>query len=241
MNILSNYRNMYIFHRKNIIRFSLFFSSNQKDLSIMISHDIKTAIVIAPTQTSLALIKRKIKKNSRFIIKKQKYLQSLLSNNINFNYDKYTCRYLGKRYAVYRVKSSFEFVKLYRGIIYVYTKYPLNKKKVKTLLNAWCKQRACIKFARRLNDCLLNFNITQNIKLYHVNLKVLYLKNKFFYYDPQNYILLLNTTLVKLPTFFVDYIIYYSLFTIASATQNCCTAYQLLQSIMPKNTMLMRK
>lgn len=65
---------MYIFHRKNIIHFSLFFSSDQKELSIMIDHNMKTIVVIAPAQTSLALIKHKIKKNSRFIIKKQKYL-----------------------------------------------------------------------------------------------------------------------------------------------------------------------
>lgn len=228
---------MYIFHRKNIIHFSLFFSPNQKELSIMIDHNMK-AIVVAPTQTSLALIKHKIKKNSRFIIKKQKYLQSLLSNNADFNYGKYT--YLGKRYAFYRIKSCFESVKLYRGGIYVYTKHPLNRKKVKALLNTWCKERAYIKFAQMLNDCLFNFNIAQETKLYHVNLKVLYLKNKFFYYDPQNYILLLNIALIKLPTFFVDYIIYYALFTISNAAKSYCISYQLLQNIMPKNIILMR-
>ncbi|WP_339046548.1 YgjP-like metallopeptidase domain-containing protein [Candidatus Mesenet endosymbiont of Agriotes lineatus] len=229
---------MYIFHRKNIIHFSLFFSSNQKDLSIMIGHDIKTVIVIAPTKTSLTLIKHQIKKNSKFIVRKQKYLKSLLFNNTDFSDSKYA--YFGKRYAAYRVKSCFEFVKLYRGVIYVYIKHPLNKKKVKALLNTWYKERAHIKLAQRLNDCLFNFNITQKAKLYHVNLKVLYLKNKFFYYDPQNYILLLNIALIKLPTFFVDYILYYALFTISNAAQSYCIAYQLLQNIMSKDAILMR-
>lgn len=229
---------MYIFHRKNIIHFSLFFSSDQKELSIMIDHNMKTIVVIAPAQTSLALIKHKIKKNSRFIIKKQKYLQSLLFNNTDFSDSKYI--YLGKRYAAHRVKSCFESVKLYRGVIYVYTKHPLNKKKVRVLLNTWCKERAHIKLAQRLNDCLLNFNITQEAKLYHINLKILYLKNKFFYYNPQNYILLLNIALIKLPTFFVDYVVYYALFTISNAPQSYCIAYQLLQNIMPKNVILMR-
>ncbi len=233
---------MYIFYKKNCISCSLFFSANQKEISIMIDYSIKTITIIAPIQTPVAFIKQRLKKSISIISQKQKYLQLLLFNSATSYDERPTYCYFGKRYITCTLRSDFEFVKLYRGIIYVYIKHPSNKRKVKALLTTWSKQRAYIKFNARLNECLLNFNIAQKNKLYYINLKVLYLKNKFFYYDSQNYTLLLNSTLTKLPIFFIDYIIYHSLCTIANITQSCCLTYQVLQSVIPKNiNMLLTK
>lgn len=124
-----------------IIEFNLEFAK-RKSLGIKVYPD-KTVKVIAPLDTDLDKIKKKVKTKAAWIIRQQDFFLSFhpITPPRRFVSGE-THRYLGKQYRLKLIESEKEGVKLQAGNISVYCKDKNNKQSIENLLKAWFKDKA---------------------------------------------------------------------------------------------------
>lgn len=123
-----------------------------------------------------------------------------------------SCVYLGREFPLCTMKSDLDHVKLYNGVVYIYSNSTLSPVKKKSIITDWYKKRAQLKFNERLSECVLYLTAVKRIQIPNLIIDFIYSKNKISYYDDLHYILSLNVNLIKTPIFFIDYVIYYSIF-----------------------------
>ncbi|MDN5248112.1 MAG: DUF45 domain-containing protein [Wolbachia endosymbiont of Tyrophagus putrescentiae] len=139
------------------------------------------------------------------------------------------CIYLGRKYKLSVVKSDLDCVKLCHGTVHIYSK---SNTTAKTVIENWYKRRAQLKFKERLNECLLHLTAIKKMKVPSIIIKFSLSKNKIFHYDDTYCTLLLNVDLIKAPIFFIDYVIYYSIFRFI--LKNKCISFNFI-GMLPEN------
>ncbi|WP_410541869.1 hypothetical protein [Wolbachia endosymbiont (group E) of Neria commutata] len=110
------------------------------------------------------------------------------------------------------VKSNSDYVKLYHGIVHIYSKSALSNTRINSIISGWYKQCARIKFNERLSECLFYLTAIKKMRIPSLTIRLCHLKSKIFRYEEVTYVLALNVSLIKTPISFIDYIIYYLIF-----------------------------
>ncbi|MBV0899934.1 MAG: M48 family metallopeptidase [Wolbachia endosymbiont of Fragariocoptes setiger] len=142
------------------------------------------------------------------------YLQYLLNPIVSYIY-------LGRKFRLCVVKSDSNYVKLYNGIIYVCSTSTSNSIKINFAVNNWYRKRAKIKFNERLRECLLHLTARRTIEIPDLIIKLNPLNKKISCYYESCNVLLLNMNFIRTPIFFIDYVIYHSIFFLILKRKNC--------------------
>ncbi len=122
------------------------------------------------------------------------------------------CIYLGREFKLCVIKSDSDYVKLYHGVVHIHSRFALSNTRINSIISAWYKKCARIKFNERLSECLFYLTAIKKMIIPHLTMKLCYLKSKIFRYEEMSYVLLLNVSLIKTPISFIDYVIYYLIF-----------------------------
>lgn len=125
--------------------------AERKTLGIKV-HPDKSVHVIAPIDSSVDDIKKKVKSKASWILKQQDFFLSFhpITPPRKFVSGE-THLYLGKQYKLKLREATQESVKLHGGLLEVFVKDKADKKRVEKLLKSWYKEKAIMHFENLFN------------------------------------------------------------------------------------------
>jgi len=117
-------------------------------------------------------------------------------------------KYLGRQYRlkVYRAKQ--DLIRYYRGRIELFTTQPENHKKKKHMITAWYKVRSQKKFSQSLERM---YPVMKKYGVDKPTLKIRQMKTRWGSYLKKDHAIILNSDLIKAPTFCIDYVVLHEL------------------------------
>lgn len=180
---------------------------NRKTLAISVCPDLSVE-VIAPANASFSQICAKVKKRAPWIIKQRTRFEKFLPRPTEKRYESgESFYYLGKQYRLKVIKSSEEQVTLSRGRLTVKTKNPQKRSCVKRQVNKWYREKAEIRFSKRIEALL------PKLKRYQPKEPALQLKSmkKRWGSCTVGAKIILNPLLIKAPSHCIDYVIMHEL------------------------------
>ena len=138
------------------IQYKLSFA-NRKSLGIKVLPD-GLVVVIAPNDTNLVDINKKVKLKANWILKQQAFFCSYKPNTPERKYvNGETHLYLGRQYKLQIIKDTVNEIKIYRGALMMKTK-KMNPEYLEKKLNQWYKEKAILVFEEMINSSLEKFN-----------------------------------------------------------------------------------
>jgi len=189
-----------------------------------------SVVVAAPKDAPLAAIEDKIRKRAAWIRRQQRYFMQFFPRTSERQYvPGETHLYLGRQYRLKVVPHVQAGVKLLRGIIIVQTHRPERPEVTRELMRAWYRERACKKFAERLEVNLLRFPVPDNFR--PKGLIVRQLRQRWGSMSPASR-LFLNLRLIEAPLDAIDYVITHELCHI-SVPHHGSEFFELLDRILP--------
>lgn len=189
-----------------------------------------SVVVAAPVDAPLTAIEAKVHKRAAWIRRQQRYFGQFLPRTPERQYvSGETHRYLGRQYRLKIVPHSQTSVKLLRAFIVVETQRPDDTETVRTLVDAWYRQRAHAKYAERLEINLLRFPVPEHFRPRGVIVRQL--QQRWGSMSPASR-LLLNLRLVEAPLDTIDYVITHELCHIA-VPHHGPAFFDLLDRVMP--------
>ncbi|MCX8472833.1 MAG: SprT family zinc-dependent metalloprotease [Sediminibacterium sp.] len=184
--------------------------------------------VIAPVNTALIHIQKKVKTKANWILKQQSFFNSYKPHTPTRKFvSGETHLYLGKQYKLQIVQSDIDEVKIYRGTMVIYSKNS-HAIYLEKLLSKWYKNKAHIHFEELLTACLDKF------KKYKIDKPILYIRqmHKRWGSCTKAGKIILNTELIKAPKASIEYVIIHELCHLIHYYHNK-DFYTLLQNIYP--------
>lgn len=177
--------------------------AERKTLGIKVFPD-KSVQVLAPDNTSVAQIEKKVRSKAPWILRQQDFFLSFhpltparrfVSGETHF--------YLGKQYKLKLRESKSERVKLISGKIEVFVKDKEDKKRIEFLLKKWYKQKAEFHFEALFTKLL---PISQSFYKGNPVLKYRWMQKRWGSCDKHGGIHL-NLELIKAPKSYIEYVI----------------------------------
>lgn len=163
--------------------------------------------VIAPTDTSLIDINKKVRSKASWILKQQAFFCTFKPFTPQRNYvSGETHLYLGRQYKLQIIEDSINEIKLYRGTMIMKTKKN-NPEYLEKKLNDWYKEKAKIYFEEILINSLEKFN------KYKIDKPVLDIRimQKRWGSCTKSGKIILNTELIKAPKGSIEYVVIHEL------------------------------
>lgn len=218
-------------HKVNYGTKDIFFEverSNRKTLAIEV-HPDSSVHIIAPEQSSLTDIKKKVVKRANWITKQQLYFEQFLPRTPEREYvSGETHYYLGKSYVLKIKVGSINEVKLKAGQLQVTCKENNSPEKVKKLLAHWYYKHAEKKFQILAKEAFDRF------KEYDFNEPKLEIRRMVKRWGSCNTIdkITINPELIKAPSKCIEYVLVHEMCHFVVINHNKAF-YQTLSSIMP--------
>ena len=201
----------------------------RRTLEIAVEPDA-TVVVAAPVDASIDAIEQKLRKRAAWVLRQQRYFSQFLPRATERLFIAgETHLYLGRQYRLKVVPSIQENVKLVRGFIMVQTHWPNRSGVTRDLLENWYRERAHVKFAERIDQCLQRFPAPDDFR--PKGMIVRQMKYRWGSMSPTHR-LLLNRRLVQAPTDAIDYVITHELCHIAEPHHGPAF-FDLLTRVMP--------
>ncbi len=189
-----------------------------------------TVEVVAPIGASLDAICDKVRKRAAWVRRQQCYFIQFMPRTPERGYvSGETHLYLGRQYRLKVVPHIQASVRMTRGFILVQSHNPDNAEITRTLVEAWYKERALIKFRERLEANLLRFPVPEAYR--PKAMVVRQLSQRWGSMSPSS-TLLLNRRLVEAPTDAIDYVVTHELCHVSEANHGQ-SFYNLLDRVMP--------
>ena len=187
------------------ILYSLSFTA-RKSLGIRVTPN-GDVNVIAPLNTELIDINKKVKSKADWILKQQSFFNGyrpITSSRKFVNGE--THLYLGRQYKMQILKGDIDEVKIYRGTMAITTK-KTESIYIEKLVEDWYKIKALFHFEELLIICLEKF------KKYKIGKPVLYIRKmqKRWGSCTKAGKIILNTELIKAPKASIEYVIIHEL------------------------------
>lgn len=222
---MSNYR---VDYSDKVIEFEII-RKEVRNINLKVKPDMNV-IVSANNNVPIDFIKDTIKEKAGWILKNIEYFRETQSMEVEKEYlSGESIKYLGKQYRLKIVISEKEYVKYFRGYIYLYVKDRTDYKKKEKLIYDWLRVKAKKKFHEVLDKVypkLKKYRITKpEIMIRRMKARwgsCIFAKNK----------ILLNYELIKAPKHCIEYVVLHELihFKYTYHNQNF---YDFLTTLMP--------
>ena len=197
-----------IAYGESIIKFKL----ERKDvkninLNIKANGDV---VVSANTEVPLEYIKEFVSKKAYWIDKNLKYYKAYEQGDSEKKelVSGEALKYLGRQYRLKVIESKDEFVKYFRGYIYLYVKDKNDYKRKEELLNNWYDYK-CKKIFNNLYNEVYSMISKYNIP--NVNINIRKMKTRWGSCIPSKNTIILNKDLIKAPKYCIKYVILHEL------------------------------
>ena len=187
------------------IEYNLSFAT-RKSLGIKVLPD-GLVKVIAPNDTSIIDINKKVKLKANWILKQQAFFCSYKPNTPTRKFvNGETHLYLGRQYKLQIIEDTINEIKLYRGAMIMKTK-KVNPEYLEKKLNEWYKEKAIFHFEELLNSSLEKFN---KYKIEKPVLDIRLMQKRWGSCTTSGKIIL-NTELIKAPKGSIEYVVIHEL------------------------------
>lgn len=187
------------------IEYNLSFAT-RKSLGIKVLPD-GLVKVIAPNDTSIIDINKKVKSKANWILKQQAFFCSYKPHTPERKYvNGETHLYLGRQYKLQIIDDTINEIKIYRGAMIIKTKKS-NPEYLEKKLNEWYKKKAILHFDEILNSSLLKFN---KYKLEKPVIDIRLMQKRWGSCTKSGKIIL-NTELIKAPKGSIEYVVIHEL------------------------------
>ena len=187
------------------IEYNLSFAT-RKSLGIKVLPD-GLVKVIAPNDTSIIDINKKVKLKANWILKQQAFFCSYKPNTPTRKFvNGETHLYLGRQYKLQIIENTINEIKLYRGAMIMTTK-KTNPEYLEKKLNEWYKEKAIFHFEEMLNSSLEKFN---KYKIEKPVLDIRLMQKRWGSCTKSGKIIL-NTELIKAPKGSIEYVVIHEL------------------------------
>lgn len=201
----------------------------RKTLEIAVEPDT-TVVIAAPEDAPLEAIEARLRKRAAWVTRQQKYFAQFLPRTPERRFVAgETHLYLGRQYRLKVVPHVQEGVKLIRGFIVVQTHRPNRPEVTQSLVEAWYRERAHIRFPERIEHCLGYFPDPEAFR--PRGLIVRQIRQRWGSMSPAGR-LLLNLRLIQAPVDAIDYVITHELCHIAEPHHGPAF-FELLTRVMP--------
>ena len=203
--------------------------AERKTLGIKV-HPDKSVQVIAPLDSEMNEVRKKVKGKASWILKQQDFFLSFhpLTPPRRFVSGE-THLYLGKQYRLKLTEAKREEVKLYGGKIEVFVKDKTNSKKIETLLRSWYKTKADQHFVELYQK---NSVLTSSFDKKPTALKYRWMAKRWGSCDKDGGIHL-NLELIKAPKKCIEYVLVHELCHLEHHDHSRAF-YELLEKLYPK-------
>jgi hypothetical protein len=206
--------------------------AQRKTLGITVRPDDLGVIVKAPEGTGLEEIEARVRKRGAWILKQQRELERYLPHLPPRQYvSGETHRYLGRQHrlkVVERENGTGEGVKRDRNFIYVTVRDRADTGSVKALLDAWYHNQARRIFQERLAAC---FPKMEHVGVAYPEIIVRAMSTRWGSCSAEGRITL-NVKLVRVPTSYIDYVIFHELCHLAERNHTA-RFYEILDRVLP--------
>lgn len=202
---------------------------DRKSMSISVLPDMGVEVV-APAETSINLIKKKIEKRASWILKQKRHFSAFFPKQPPRKYvSGETHMYMGRQYRLRIVKAKENYAKMKVPYIYIYTTNKDDAEQNKKILYSWYLEKANKRFVEiqtKLLDKLKKYEVSEP-KMVIQQMKVrwgscIFAKNK----------IVLNLELIKAPRYCIEYIMMHELCHLKYPNHNK-RFYNFLSLIMP--------
>lgn len=208
------------------IEYNLSFAT-RKSLGIKVLPD-GVVKVIAPNDTSIIDINKKVKSKANWILKQQAFFCSYKPHTPERKYvNGETHLYLGRQYKLQIIDDTINEIKIYRGAMIIKTKKS-NPEYLEKKLNEWYKKKAILHFDEILNSSLLKFN---KYKLEKPVIDIRLMQKRWGSCTKSGKIIL-NTELIKAPKGSIEYVVIHELCHLVHYNHNKAF-YDLQNSLSP--------
>jgi predicted metal-dependent hydrolase len=180
--------------------------AERKSLGIKVLPDGLVS-VIAPNETSIIDINKKVKLKANWILKQQAFFGSYKPNTPQRKYiNGETHLYLGRQYKLQIIEDTINEIKLYRGGMIMKTK-KTNPEYLEKKLNEWYKKKAIFHFEEVLDSSIKKFN---KYKIEKPTLDIRLMQKRWGSCTKSGKIIL-NTELIKAPKGSIEYVVIHEL------------------------------
>ena len=187
------------------IEYNLSFAT-RKSLGIKVLPD-GLVKVIAPNDTSIIDINKKVKLKANWILKQQAFFCSYKPNTPTRKFvNGETHLYLGRQYKLQIIEDTINEIKIYRGAMIMKTK-KVNPEYLEKKLNEWYKEKAIFHFEELLDSSLEKFN---KYKIEKPILDIRLMQKRWGSCTKSGKIIL-NTELIKAPKGSIEYVVIHEL------------------------------
>ncbi len=184
--------------------------------------------VVAPNDTNLIDINKKVKSKANWILKQQAFFYSYKPNTPERKYvSGETHLYLGRQYKLQIIEDTINEIKISKGAMMMKTKKN-NPEYLAKKLNEWYKEKAIFHFEELLNRSLEKFN---KYKLEKPVLEIRLMQKRWGSCTKSGKITL-NTELIKAPKGSIEYVVIHELCHLIHHNHNK-DFYDLQNSIYP--------
>lgn len=185
----------------------------RKTLGIKVLPDM-SVVIVAPSNTSLSDIQKKVNDKSRWILKQLSFFESFQPGTTQRKFiSGETHLYLGRQYKLRIEMGKEKTVKLYRGqLIVIATK----NENAQQILNEWYREKAKIIVGSLFNHLL---KLHKEFNKYSPSLRLQKMNNRWGSCTPAGKIII-NSELIKAPKICIEYILIHELCHLAYPNHN---------------------
>lgn len=181
---------------------------DRKTLEIAVEPDLSVRIA-APVDASEEAIDQKVKKRAAWICRQQAYFRQFLPRTPARRYIAgETHLYLGRHYRLKIASDIIDRVTLFRGVLKVQSTRPKNADHTQSLLEAWYRDKARVKFEEAIDRCTHLFPKPADFR--PRGLIIRKLDRRWGSMSAKDR-LLLNIRLIEAPTDAIDYVVTHEL------------------------------
>jgi predicted metal-dependent hydrolase len=208
------------------IEYKLSFAA-RKSLGINVMPDGLVS-VIAPNDSNIIDINKKVKSKANWILKQQAFFCSYKPHTPERKYvNGETHLYLGRQYKLQIIEDTINEIKIYRGAMIMKTKKN-NPEFLEKKLNEWYKEKAIFHFEELLNSSFEKFN---KYKIEKPVLDIRLMQKRWGSCTKSGKIIL-NTELIKAPKGCIEYVVIHELCHLVHHNHNK-TFYELQEKMIP--------
>src|SRR6056297_1269606 len=180
-----------------------------KNLNLNVRPDMTVMVSANPSITE-ERIREFVLKKAEWILKQLKYFEGFQQPEKEEKeyVSGESFKYLGKQYRLKVYRAEQDLIRYYRGRIELFTTQPENHKKKKHMITTWYKERSQKKFSQSLERI---YPVMQKYGVDKPTLKIRQMKTRWGSYLKKDHAIILNSDLIKAPTFCIDYVVLHEL------------------------------
>ncbi|SHJ47970.1 M48 family metallopeptidase [Tepidibacter formicigenes] len=218
-----------ITYNEKVIEFELH-RKKVKNINLNIKPDM-TIMISANEKVPIDFILNFVKEKAPWVLKNVDYFKDVQPERrrkIEFVSGE-SIKYLGKQYRLKIVESNEEYVKYFRGYIYIYVKDKSNEKRKEQLFDKWLRKKANLVF----NECLNKvYPIIEKYNVKKPEIMIRTMKARWGSCVEDKNIILLNFELIKAPKYCIEYVILHELIHFLHRNHNS-KFYNFISVLMP--------